>query len=68
MVEMSELQAGLKKQAQQNTKELNPYLAQYNNEEISRMAAKVIGVLAEAPSQDMRRRVLAKARRMLSIR
>ena len=68
MVEMSELQAGLKKQAQQNSKELNPLLVQYNNEEIARMAMKVLGILAEAPSQDMRRRILDKCRRMLSIR
>lgn len=68
MVQANDLTAGLKKQAQKNSKELNPLLAQYNNEEVSRLVLRVLGILAEAPSQDMRRRVLDKARRMLSIR
>ena len=43
-------------------------LGVYGKDEVDRLAMKVLGVLAEASTQELRRRALEKARRMLATR
>ncbi len=66
MVQVNELTAALKKQAQKNSN--TQALAAYNSEEVARLTMQILGLLAQASSQDIRRRVLDKARRMLTVR
>ena len=47
------------------TPELRKALTAEQRQQIDQLALKVLGILADAPSQEVRRRALEKARRMI---
>jgi len=58
----------LKKAGAKLTPELKKALAAEERQQVDQLALKVLGVLADAPSQEVRRKALEKARRMISTR
>jgi hypothetical protein len=58
----------LKKAGAKLTPELKKALAAEERQQVEALALKLLGVLADAPSQDVRRKALEKARRMISKR